>query len=207
MLVVKKFADKDYVSPEDKVKMYHEIPGLINFWIQVVLQYSNSTYDQLPENLKKSVTNFLYFSRFLIDKNKTIGPQIDKRVIENILWAAVECNRYSTVDQIYEKTKHSIFNYFHYELIIDAYLKLDKQATAIQVIDFLFKKGSTGCMYAIRRYPESEDKNHVEFNQALKDYKDKAVFELLSRGEKVTLFEVTLGDLIKLVQNVRPKIK
>lgn len=200
MLLLKKYNNNEYISPEDKVIMYHEIPSLYKFWTEVIHKFSNYFPNQIPDYVFNQLNLFTSELKINILNNKQMGPQFDKKVVNVLLWGAVQCNRISVIDQIFQKTKYSVSDYFHHESIVNAYIKVKKYDSAIKVIDFLYKKNHKAYMFSILKYKQNENE---KFNLALKEYKYKANIKLLSLGEEVNLKNVAFDDLVKIVEEVK----
>jgi hypothetical protein len=140
MIVLRKYYNEEYISPEDKIEIYHSITSLYYFWINVLHKYSNYKLKDLPDKQFNQISFFNNFAKLKLDNDISIGIQLDKEVVKVLLWACNISGRKSTVYQIFEKTKSSIDLYFHYELLIESFLFFESYDYAEKVVKTLFLK-------------------------------------------------------------------
>lgn len=207
MFIVKAFYNKKlYISPEDEIKLYHEVHELMKIW-KIILSESNRRFTELSSDDKQILSNIIpHLDNYNFNDKKNIGPQLDKKIIEIILWAASNfIQQQSVVDEIYKKTRSSMFGYFYHDLLIDAYLNLNKPKEALDVIKYMFDKKHQAYFYAISNY-DSRKFTNKEFIDGLDKYKNRIKIQLLANGEKVNLENISFSDLVELIQEVKETI-
>lgn len=201
MLIFECFNDKSkYISPIDEIKIYHETIKLIDIWKNTVLKNSNKRITELPSDHQKILSNIIPYLKIKFRDDKIIGPQVDRQLVSVLLWSSsVVFQNKKIVDEIFAKTKNSVSQYFHQDLIIKSYLYLKETNLAISVINHLFDKDHSAYYYTILNFNFSKISDQ-KFEQTLLDIKERAIVKLLSRGEKVNLQNVSYDDLLKLIK-------
>lgn len=205
MVLIKSFYNKGgYISPEDELIIYEEVTSLFLFWRDVLVKNSSKKYAELNDNEKQklvSVVNQLQCFNF--KKDQSIGMQLDRVIVEILVWGSVISKKKSILDQIYAKTKSSMFNYFHHELLVDGYLKIGEETKAIDIITLIFNKEHIAYVYVLLKYDEEKYIKYSSFFNQLVNYKSKVKAKALSQGERVDLKNVSFKDLLELVELVR----
>lgn len=205
MLIIECFYNRQrYISPEEEIIIYYEVHNLMKIWKNIILKYSNNRITDLSPENQEILRNIIpYLKNLNFNEEKSIAIQLDRIIISIILWGASNFfTQKDVVDEIFKKTKSSMFQYFHYDLIIKAYLKLNLSDKAIEVIKYMFEKDHIAYLYAITKYKTEHFKNK-KFLKKLSEYKRKAILKLLSKGEKVDLLNVSYTDLVNIVNQTK----
>lgn len=208
MFTINSFYNKEkYISPEDEIKIYYEVFELMKIWKNIILVHSNDRITDLSRENQEILSNIIpYLENIKLNNTKAFAPQLDKQIVRIMLWGASSfLPNQSIVDEVYKKTKSSMFQYFHHDLLINAYLKLNKANEALQIIKYMFEKDHSAYFYAISKYDVANYTNK-EFIEGLKEYKSKIDVKLLSKGETVNLSDVSFYDLLELVDKVKKDI-
>ncbi|MDF2533858.1 MAG: hypothetical protein K0R18_15 [Bacillales bacterium] len=197
---------KRYISPEDEIKIYYETNELMNIWKDIVFKNSNQRITELSSSHQKIISNIIPYLEISFQNEKNIGPQLDKLIVRVILWSA-SCifptqNKKRLIDEIFAKTKTSIFQYFHHEMLVKAYLGVKDVESAINVIKHMFDKDHTAFYFAILKYNPSKFINK-EFSKSLENYRNRSSVKLLAKGEKVDLNDVSYSDLLEIIYKVQ----
>lgn len=205
MLLIKSFYNKGgYISPEDELIIYDEVTSLFHFWRYTLIKNSGKKYEELNAVERQDLDSITkHLTDFNFKKDKSIGMQLDKVVVEIIIWGSTVLKEKTILDQIYAKTKKSMFNYFHHELLVDGYLKIGEEKNAIDIIDLIFNKDHIAYLYALLKYDEKKYIKYSSFFKQLVMYKLKVKAKALSIGERVDLENVSFEDLLDLVELVR----
>lgn len=128
MLIIECFYNRQrYISPEEEITIYYEVHNLMKIWKNIILKYSNNRITDLSPENQEILRNIIpYLKNLNFNEEKSIAIQLDRIIISIILWGASNFfTQKDVVDEIFKKTKSSMFQYFHYDLIIKAYLKLN----------------------------------------------------------------------------------
>lgn len=211
VLILESFYNKKrYISPEEEIQIYYETNELLKIWKDIILNHSNDRITDLTRDKQEIINRiipYLYLNNGKkFNSNKGLAPQLDRKIIEIILWGSSNFVSQSVIiDEIFRKTKSSMFQYFHHDLIVNAYLRIRSTKSALNVIDSMIKKSHTAYYYAVLQYDLSAFSNK-EFVDELNKYQQQAVVKLLSRGESVSLNNVSFNDLIQLVKKVQGNI-
>lgn len=210
MLLIKKFYEKgEYISPEDELMIYKDVTSLFLFWRDVVVKQSSEKLMFLNDSDKQTLFSIVNQLRDIhFNKEKTIGLQLDKRIVEILIWGSVISNRGSILEDIFNKTKNSIINYFHHELLVEGFLKLGLEEKAVEVIDLLFSKDHSAYMHAILfRYNKDKYIKYPIFSKKLVEYSVGSKAKILAKGERVDLKNISFDELLELVNQTKKFIK
>lgn len=202
MLIIDLFHNKErYISPEDELEIYSEVSELLAIWKEIIVKNSNNRITDLTPEYQEKLSNIISN----IDK-KIYLSQLDRKFIEIILWGASNFfHQKQIIDEIYKKTKNAVFQYFHHDLIILAYLKVKDSESAINVIKNMYDKNHVSYFYTILKYDASkfEDK---KFAIKLTEYQEKIIIKLLAKGETVDLKNVNFTKLLEIIEKVKENI-
>lgn len=205
LLILQSFYNKEiYISPEDEVKIFYEVDELLKIWKDIIIKYSNERFTDLSPDKQEILSNIIpYMDGIKIKEKNSISSQLDKKIVEVILWGSSEfLQKKQVIDEIYKKTRSSMFQYFYYDLIIKAYLRLKDHNSALDVITYMYNKNHIAYFYAILKCDFSGIASG-DFNDRLEKYKNKINIRLLAQGEKVTLQNISLNDLIELINQIK----
>lgn len=202
-LLIDKFINQSntYISPEEELEIYIQIQSTIDFWLYI-LKYSDKKINELSSKEQKIIYEFSEKARIKLNTDLSIGIQLDKKIVEIILWGSIVSYNLSSVNTIYYKTKSSN-KYFYYDLLIDAYLKLEDQDKAIEIIESMYSKDVTAQFYSLLKIKNK--KEYIEFNNKLKELKKLSIINLLSKGERVDLINVSLQNLYQIINEIENK--
>lgn len=208
MLLLESFYDKqNYVSPEDEIKIYYETRELLKIWKDIILTHSNDRITDLTRDKQEIISNIIPYLKNITLSDKTgIAPQLDREIVKIILWGASNfLSQKPIIDEIYKKTRSSMFQYFHHDLLVSAYLKINEIDSAIEVIKHMLQKDHTAYFFAILKYDETKFKN-IKFETALLENKKLATIKLLAKGESVTLNDISFDELLQMIEKVKENI-
>ncbi|AEO93520.1 gp261 [Bacillus phage G] len=207
MLLLESFYNREkYISPEEEIKIYYETKDLFRIWKEIIIYHSNSRITDLSREKQDVLNQIIHnLQNFIFNPNQSLS-QLDRIIMVITLWGASSAlPQKEIIDEVFSKTKNSLIQYFHHDLLINAYLKVGDANSAIKVIKHMFDKNHSAYFYAIMKYDVSKISN-FEFNKMLTNYQQQITIKLLARGEKVNLNNVSYTDLLQLLEDVKGNI-
>jgi hypothetical protein len=214
LVLIDCFNNKDnqhyYISPENKVSIYYEVLDLFNFWLDVVWKYSNCKINKIPSVDLQKLYDFVENSKFEFDDFKSVN-QIDSFVVKMLLWAASFTQRVSIIETIYKKTKSSP-PYFYFVDILDAYLNVNMEENASQILIEYFNKfdinnRKNAILFSIINLEHKKYLKYRKFMVFLKKYQKQCYELVLDMGEKIHLQNLNFEELCNIINNVKIKNK
>lgn len=208
MLTIKMFNDKSqYISPIDEIKIYHETNKLMIIWKDIILKNSDKRITQLTSGHQNILFNIIPYLNINFKKDKIIGPQLDRLVVNIILWSSSKVfKNKKVIDEIYLKTKNAVSQYFHHDILVKAYVCINEMDRAIEIVKQMYEKNHIAYYYAILKYDVSKFNDSV-FKSELLKIKRECIIELLSMNEKVDLTGVSYFELLDIINSVESRKK
>lgn len=188
----------------EKEVIKENINYLYDVWTDIVLKHSSEICLQLKSYKREVLHNLMVNISTNIpikyEISKQIGIQCDRIIVELIIYGSLLLKDDKLINKIYERTKYSIPMYFYDDLFFKAYLEMENIYKIEELINHIFKlyknKNTYAYLYKILQYKPI---NYKPFDDFLNEKQIECNAELLKKGQKIDLINVSLEEIKRII--------